>query len=319
MTSITGKQIAVNEMSSTVSGNLMRYNNDGLYVALAAAPNVAAQYVSSSMGNDSNTGSRASPLKTLAFALERLPSNTTGTIYLYETDTFPVRALSDPPTWGSQVSTIGSSISTGYANVTIQPYGPQSDIYNDRTPGALSFAAWLVVDAPRPILEFGHYMSNGSPVGCIFLLGSQSGQSGVLIGCDIRVTPEARAACNAANKPWHGMGNQQFILGITAQLHGCKLPSPIVVPNGTKTHVISMYENLMFTNCSIPVEPTPWLICGGAANLDVRDAGPITIDNQGTTYPTLTNTVITNIASRVEGVVKDTKGITRNIFSNVNI
>lgn len=319
MTTITGKQIAVDQMVSAASNNLLRYSGDGLYMALAAAANVAQQYVSSSTGSDSNDGSRASPLKTLAFALSRLPANTTGTIYLYETDTFQVRALSDPATWGTVINYYGSTLGATLSNVTITPYGPQTDIYNVNAQGALMFAGWLVAASPRPILEFGHYMYNGKPVGCTFVLGSIAGQRTYIQGCDIRVTAACRAACNAANTPWTGVGNTQLLLAITATFDGCILPSPIVVPSGAKTWVSSMYENVDFWQCSLPVESTPWLVCGGTSNLNILDSGPTVYDKNGTAYSTLTNTVATNISTRVEGVVKDTNGITRNVFSNVNI
>lgn len=319
MSIIKAQQIAVDQMASLASGNLLRYNTNGLYMALEAAANVAQQYVSSSTGSDSNDGSRATPLKTLAYALSRLPANTTGVIYLLETDTFPVRALNDPTTWGATISYYGSVLSTGLSNVTIAPYGPQTDNYNALAVGSIGFAGWQVNAAPRPILEFGHYMFNGKPVGCTVSLGSIAGQRGSVLGCDVRVTPECRAAVTAANSPWTGVGNLTLFLAVTASFFGCKLPSPIVAPSGAKTWVSSMYENVDFWQCYIPVESTPWLVCGGTSNLNISDTGATTYDRNGTGYPTLTNTVATNLASRVEGVVKDTNGVTRNVFSNVNI
>lgn len=319
MTTLTGKQIALDQMASTTSGNLLRYNVDGLYMALAAAANVAEQYVSSSTGSDSNDGTRGSPLKTIAFALSRLPANTTGTIYLYETDTFPIRTLTDPATWGSTISYYGSVLTTNLSNVNFTPYGPQADVYSANATGAILFAGWLTSAAPRPILEFGHYMYNGKPVGCILVLGSSSGQSASIHGCEIRVTAAARAACNAANIAWTGVGNTQLLLSVASALRGCILPSPVVVPSGAKTWISGIYEKAEFWQCSLPVESTPWLVCGGTSNLNIYDSGATVYDKNGTGYATLTNTVATNIASRVEGVVKDTNGITRNLFSNVNI
>lgn len=319
MTTINAKQIAVDQMASLASGNLLRYNTDGLYMALEAAANVAQQYVSSSTGNDANDGSRAAPLKTIAFALSRLPANATGTIYLLETDTFPVRALNDPTTWGTTISYFGSVLTTGFSNVTIAPYGPQTDNYNALAVGSIGFAGWQVNAAPRPILEFGHYMYNGKPVGCIVSLGSSAGQRGSILGCEIRVTPECRAAVNATNTLWTGLGNQSMILAVTSSLLGCKFPSPITTPGGAKNWILSLYENVDLWQCYIPVESTPWIVCGGTTNLNISDTGATTYDRNGTGYPTLTNTVATNLASRIEGVVKDTNGVTRNIFSNVNI
>lgn len=319
MTTITGNQIAVDQLSSVSAGNLLRYNADGLFVALAAVANIAEQFVSSSTGNDSNDGSRGAPLKTLAFALSRIPSNTSGTIYLYETDTFPVRATTDPTTWGSVIDYYGSALNTTYRNVEIGPYGPQTDNYNALAKGALNFTGWIISESPRPILEFGHYMYNGKPVGCAFVLGAASGQLAIIRGCELRVTQEARAAANAANAIWSAQGNKQFILGVNAVIAGCILPSPLVVPSGAKTWTSSMHENVSFIHCYMPAETTPWLVCSGTSNLNFASIGGTVNDKNGKSYTTLPNTVTTNIATRVEGVVKDSKGITRNVFSNLNI
>lgn len=318
MTTITGKQIAVDQMASVTSGNLLRYNGDGLYIALQAAANVAEQYVSSSTGSDSNDGTRASPLKTIAYALSRVPAHTSSVIYLYETDTFPVRALNDPTTWGTTINYFGSTLNMGLSNIILAPYGPQTDVYSAAAVGSVGFAGWQVAAAPRPILEFGHYLYNGKPVGCQISLGSIAGQRGSIHGCEIRVTQAARDAATSSNTIWSAQGGAQLILGVTSTIAGCILPSPVTTSN-SKTWVFSLYEDVSFWQCYIPVEATPWIVCGGTTKLNFSDTGPTTYDKNGTGYPTLTNTVTTNIASRIEGVVKDTNGITRNIFSNVNI
>lgn len=319
MTTITANQIAVDQMASADSGNLLRYNVDGLYMALQAAANVAQQYVSSSTGSDSNDGSRAAPLKTIAYALSRVPASTSGVIFLYETDTFPIRALHDPTTWGTTISYFGSTLNFSTSNITITPYGPQTDVYNTNAAGSIGFAGWQVAAAPRPILEFGHYMYNGKPVGCQLSLGSLAGQRAIIQGCDIRVTSAARAAVNSTNITWSAQGGAQIIIAVTATIEGCILPSPIVAPSGAKTWVFSMYEDVAFWQCSIPVEATPWLVCGGTSNLNILDSGPTTYDKNGTGYATLTNTIATNLATRIDGIVKDTNGITRNLFSNLNL
>lgn len=318
MTTLTGKQIAVDQMASVTSGNLLRYNGDGLYVALQAAANVAVQYVSSSAGSDSNDGSRASPLKTIAYALSRVPPHTSSTIYLYETDTFPIRALGDPATWGTAINYFGSTLNMGLSNIVLHPYGPQYDAYAVAAAGVTGFAGWQIAAAPRPILEFGHYLYNGRPVGCQISLGSTAGQRASIYGCDIRVTQAARDAATASNSFWSAQGGSQLIIAVTSTIAGCKFPSPVTVTSG-KTWVVSMYEDVSFWQCYIPVETTPWIVCGGTTKLNFSDTGPTTYDKNGTAYATLTNTVTTNITTRIEGVVKDTNGVTRNIFSNLDI
>ena len=319
MTILTGKQIAVDQMPSTTSGNLLRYSENGLYVALQASASIAQQYVSASTGNDANDGSRASPLRTIAFAVSRVPANTRSTIYLYETDTFPVRTTTDPSTWGTAINYFGSVLNMTSSSILLTPYGPQTDNYNTLAAGSIGFAGWQVAAAPRPILEFGHYMFNGRPVGCQISLGATSGLRSTIQGCDIRVTAEARAAVNSTNVTWTSQGGTQILNAVTATFEGCALPAPIVAPNGSKTWIVSLYENVSFWQCSIPVEASSWLICGGTANLNILDTGSTTYDKNGTSYPTIPNTVGTNIATRIEGVVKDGNGVTRNIFSNIDI
>ncbi len=73
---------------STDPGNLIAQRPNGLYYGISPPPNFANQYVSSSTGNDSNPGTRVSPLKTIQKALSNLPDGTQGNIYLLAGDTF---------------------------------------------------------------------------------------------------------------------------------------------------------------------------------------------------------------------------------------
>lgn len=315
-TTLKGTQIAVDQMPSVASGNLLRYNTNGLYFALAAAPNLTNQYVSSSTGNDNNDGTRASPLKTIARAMERLPNGTTGNIWLYETDTFPLRTSADPTTWGATINYFGSWISSETRAIQFIPYGPQADYYDQIGVGSVLFAGWLLNEAPRPIIEIGHYIYNGKPVGCGFAMGSNSGQAVYLHGCDIRVTAAARAACASTNTPWTASGNTSFFLGNTARFRGCKLPDPIVA-GGVTTYLVSAYENVEFWQCSLPAGSSTWLAVGGTSTINVEDSGPTIYDGSGVGRPSHPNTVATNISSRTAGIVRDGKGIVRNVYSNV--
>ena len=118
-TTIKPTQIDINSLVSTSEGNLIQVRADGLYAALAAAPNLQNQYVSSSTGNDNNDGTRASPLKTITAALNRLPENTTGTIWLLEGDVFPMRRPWDPTTWGTTITDFGSPIGSGRRGICL--------------------------------------------------------------------------------------------------------------------------------------------------------------------------------------------------------
>ena len=315
-TILKGTQIAVDELPSEQANNLLRYNKDGIYFALAAPPNLSTQYVSSSTGNDANDGSRGAPLKTLARAIERLPDGTTGYIWLYETDTFPFRTTTDPTTWGTTVSYFGSQVSTGTRSIQIGPYGPRHDYYNRIGIGSTLFQGWLLNEEPKPIIEFGHYMYNGTPVGCSMYMGAYSGQSVYIHGCDIRITEAARAACASTNTAWSSLGIYSLFLGIAAHFRGCKFPDPIVVGN-TTTKVVITYQEIEVWQCAINSGSSQWFAVEGTATVDINDSGPTVYDGSGTGWPSQSNTVSNNIAARTGGIVKDSKGIARNVFSGV--
>lgn len=315
-TTLKGTQIAVDQMASAETNNLLRYNVNGLYFALQAAPNLTNQYVSSSTGNDNNDGTRASPLKTIARAVERLPDGTTGYIWLYETDTFPLRTTTDPTTWGASVSYFGSWVSSSTRSIQFIPYGPRHDVYDQVGVGSTLFAGWLLNEAPRPIIEIGHYMYNGKPVGCGFSMGANSGQAVYLHGCDIRITAAARAACAATNTAWTATGNTTIFNGVTARFRGCKFPDPIVA-GGTTTYLVAAYENVEFWQCTLPAGSTYWLGVGGTSTINFENSGATIYDGQGTGYPAHPNTIADNAVARTVGIVRDGKGIIRNVYSNL--
>ena len=59
---------------SQQKGNLLEKRQDGLYYGVGAPPDLANLYVSTSLGNDSNAGTREKPLKTIGEALRRIPN-----------------------------------------------------------------------------------------------------------------------------------------------------------------------------------------------------------------------------------------------------
>lgn len=75
---------------SSDAGNLLQKRNNGLYYGIEAPPDTRNLYVSSSMGDDSNKGTRAEPLKTIREAYRRNQVGTTFTVNLYEDDTHPI-------------------------------------------------------------------------------------------------------------------------------------------------------------------------------------------------------------------------------------
>lgn len=308
-------------MASAEQNNLLQYKTDGLFMALDPPPNVAIQYVSSSTGNDSNDGSRASPLKTLAKAIDRLPDTTTGTIYLLEGDTFPVRWASDPA-WGSAIGSLGRLLISSLRTILISAYGPQTDFFNTQQINNSSFYTFCLAANyfNRPILEFGHFTFNGSPVGSALILGQNGGAKVTLRAVECRWTPEARAAFSTANKPYSAVGYQGILNCPNTDLQGVILPSPIVNGSGTVLGFpVIAFGQVNPWQVYVPVESSYWLNASGCNEMTFGDSGATMVGNNGTTYNTLPATTITNLSSRIIGVLKDANGYVRNVSSNVNL
>lgn len=318
-TTLKPTQIDMASLVSTVNGNLIQLKPDGLYAALAAAPNLQTQYVSSSTGNDNNDGTRAAPLKTLLRAIERLPDNTSGNILLLEGDVFPIRGSGDPTTWGAPIGHFGQPISTSSRVITIYPYGPQTDSYAGLEVNATNFYSWLIPGLNRPILEFGHYVFNGKAVGSVFIAGNGSGGTCNIRGCILRWTPEARALATSTGLPWSSAGYQWILDMNNIQLMGCILPAPILTSGGALlNNVVRLVGTMQIWNTSIPAGTIPWATIGSVSKLTFLDSGTMT-DKNGATYSTVPNSALTSISTRLQGVARDGNGTPRNVISNAII
>lgn len=315
-TTLKPAQIDIAGLVSTATGNLLQVKADGLYAALEAAPNLQNQYVSSSTGNDANAGTRAAPLKTLYQAINNLPDNTSGTIWLLEGDTFPMRVPGDSATWGATQTTFGNVISTGNRTVNIRPYGPQADSYAGKDTNVTNFYSWLIPGYNRPTLEFGHYMFSGRPVGNVLILGSSSSGYCSLWGVNVVWTAAARAASTAANQSWAAGGYQWVLDAQNTSIMGCNLPAPILNSGGaTLTSVMRFVGTVALWNTTIPAGSTTWATMGSVTKLTLLDSGTMT-DNTGATYASNPQTTSTNIGSRILGLTRDANGVPRNILTN---
>lgn len=318
-TTIKPSQIDINSLVSSAEGNLIQVRPDGLYAALAAAPNLQNQFVSSSTGNDSNSGTRSSPLKTIFEAINRLPENTSGIIWLLEGDVFPIRGPNDPSTWGTSISNFGTPIGTGRRGITLKPYGPFTDSFLGKDINAANFYSWLIPSINRPILEFGHYMFNGRPVGSVLIAGDTSGGSCNIWGCELRWTAAARSAASATGQAWASAGYGWILDVSNCSIMGCVLPPPIVNSGGgIMNHVIRLVGTGQLWNTSIPSGSSPWAVMGSVSKLTFLDSGTM-MDNTGATYTPLQNSSLTNFGSRLTGVLRDNNGTPRNIISNTVI
>ena len=75
---------------STDSGNLLTLRDNGLYYGIQAPANVSNLYVSTSLGDDTNPGTQALPLKTIAAALAKVGGDVSSTIHLRAGEIYPM-------------------------------------------------------------------------------------------------------------------------------------------------------------------------------------------------------------------------------------
>lgn len=101
---------------SAQSGNLLQFRKDGFYYGNQAPPELRIQYIDAINGIDENftgsqfRGSREFPLKTIEFAVRRLPYGTEGGLYLHESQDHFVNLRFNVPN-----------------NLNINPYGEKYD------------------------------------------------------------------------------------------------------------------------------------------------------------------------------------------------
>ena len=127
------------------SGNLLQVDPqpDGsckFYYGIEPPANLANQYVDPVNGQDSNVGSRASPLRTIIEAIDRLPTGTRATIHLHEGGVHY---------WKS------SERRNFDKNVYFLTYGPQTDVAQATWNATVSGWAWYGwQNSPKARLEF---------------------------------------------------------------------------------------------------------------------------------------------------------------------
>ena len=133
-----GEDGLVNVKLSSDSGNLLEARQNGLYYGVTAPPDTSLLYVSSSLGNDANPGTRELPLRTIAAAFRKNRPNQFFSVRVYEDDVHE---------WKSSDGTFDN-----YWFV-IEPYGDVTDAVYAKNP-ALT-AGWArSAELRRPTLRF---------------------------------------------------------------------------------------------------------------------------------------------------------------------
>lgn len=129
---------------SAAPANLIQMRADGLYLGAVAPPDTEHLYVNTVTGDDSNPGTKALPLKTIAAALDLGPANVTRYLYLHEGQTFTQTLKpSDPDFFASTLRLRGGEI-------TFRAYGPNYD--SAGLPGDNETKGQAIANMP-PVIE----------------------------------------------------------------------------------------------------------------------------------------------------------------------
>ena len=194
---------------SSDNGNLLQQRKNGLYYGIEAPPDTANLYVSSTMGDDGNTGTRTAPLKTIREAFLRNSVGTTFTVHLYENDTHDVLS-----SWGR--------FGTGKV-ATFKPYGDVFDALSIRNP-VRSYDIYRCRELIRPVMrlvadgsvtignttvERGGFTSSNNPISNPY----------VLLGITVDTTATADLPIPMGDDALFGMGTQP----ISITFVGCHL------------------------------------------------------------------------------------------------
>lgn len=132
------EQGLVNIKLSPDNGNLIEVRDNGLYYGTQAHVDTSNLYISSSIGDDSNIGTRESPLKTIREAFKRNRPNQQFTMHLFEDDTHEWRS-----SWGLKDNYI----------FNIYPYGSFADFCMSLNP--ISTVNWQrAQELKRPTIKF---------------------------------------------------------------------------------------------------------------------------------------------------------------------
>ena len=237
---------------SQQTGNLLEKRQDGLYYGVEAPPDLANLYVSTSLGNDSNAGTREKPLKTIGEALRRIPSAPqTFHIWLKEGEQFEMTGF----------------YTRGLSKIAFMPW----DIYKTdgrwplQIPENIHYRGYVAKDFPRPIVNFRTVL-NDNVVSRAYIHARQIDATGI----HVRVYSAVSGAVDngSYSGAMHGVfeSNEAFV-----SMHGCILETMthgVVVPNaspaGTYRNDALLRGDLQLLNTMInlkvPTDGSPYSV-----------------------------------------------------------
>jgi hypothetical protein len=172
------------QLLSSDSGNLLQLRSDGVFYGITPPPNFTDQYVSSSTGNDSNAGTRLSPLRTIQKAVSNLPDGTMGNIWLLAGDTFHTYPTASGDTINTltfaQTLTQLATLNVGNRILTFAPYNDSAidtiNAYN--TANDTLYDPYVVQQINFPVIAVTISLPTDQSFGVA--LGFKTGPAGVL-------------------------------------------------------------------------------------------------------------------------------------------
>lgn len=146
-------------------GNLIQLRPDGAYYGIL--PPRAGNYVSSSLGNDSNDGSELTPYATIARALQDFPEGTHGTIFLYRGDTFyidPTNPTTSVITGLTNNQILAKRLNISDRSITFVPYlDPAIDAFNAyNLANGTAFSPYVNQQINFPVIQYQVYNPSDS-------------------------------------------------------------------------------------------------------------------------------------------------------------
>jgi len=180
-----GSCLVDSQLVSSGAGNLIQLRADGLYYGIQPPANFANQYVSSSTGNDTNSGTIGSPLRTIQKAISNLPDGTTGNIYLLAGDTFHTYPTASGDTINTltylQSITQFNTLNINNRSVQFFPYNDTAinDIQAYNAANSTAYDPYIAAEINFPIVAVTLSLPTDSPT--YIPLGFNVGTYGSLI------------------------------------------------------------------------------------------------------------------------------------------
>lgn len=282
-----GEDGLVDVKLSNASGNLLQKRNDGLYYGVTPPVNLANLYVDAENGVDQHpdevvgAGTRAKPLKTLAYAVRLSRPYTNYTIWLREDQEHNV--VASTPIYFKE------------GRIGILPYGPLVDSLLQTLPHRTAVHVRLCELRKNPVIKFtGHLLETDNGVtdtvnincGALFIPNN----SGVTLnGVSMRNVQEVftlpnsvttvlmrrynRISCSGAFYFTRGLlfneGTPPVVNGSPAVERGLSMFGFVYTVNGTCTwyHIANVSENL---SCFLNTHQGDSTTLGSGSSIDVQ-------------------------------------------------